>query len=222
MDTKTPNSEKRIPKNDIKFNIQLSDEQKQVKASCFNYRVNVITGEAGTSKTLTACNVALDFLFKRKVDRITLMRPTVATEEIGLMPGDLNDKMMHWMLPVLENMKLLVGKQKVEKLLSDELIRILPLQFTQGVTFYKEVVILDEAQNTTKEQMSMVLTRTGKESNLIIAGDPKQVQLKNKSNSGLKPLLDIKEKTKLINYQELKENYRDPVVREILNLYQTQ
>ncbi len=221
MDTKNkiPNSEKRIPKGEIKFNVSLSEEQKIIKGSCLNYKVNVLTGEAGTSKTFTACNIALDLLFKRKFDRITLMRPTVASEEIGHLPGDVKDKMLLWVLPVLENMKLLIGKEKLDKLLIDETIRILPLQFTQGVTFYKEVVILDEAQNTTKSQMSMILTRTGKESMLLISGDPRQVQLKNENNSGLKPLLNLNGKTNLINFQEFKENYRDPVVREILKLY---
>ena len=85
--TKKANTEKRAPKGDITYKLNLTDEQKEVKRECYNYKINVITGEAGTSKTFTACQIALDMLFKRQIDRITIMRPTVATEDIGFLPG---------------------------------------------------------------------------------------------------------------------------------------
>lgn len=217
--TKTPNTEKRQPKGDINYKLALTDEQKDVKRGCYDFKVNVITGDAGTSKTFTACQIALDMLFKRQVDRITIMRPTVSTEDIGFLPGTAKEKMEGWLLPVIENFKNLYDKTKIEKMLEDESIRILPLQFCQGTTFYNELTILDEGQNCTKEQLNMVMTRVGRGSTLLITGDTRQVQLKTKSLSGFKELLELEGRTNLIGFHKLVENYRDPVVREILELY---
>ena len=219
QEPKKKNTEKRVPKGDITYKVSLTEEQRDVKRECFNYKINIITGDAGTSKTFTACQIALDMLFKRQIDRITIMRPTVATEDIGFMPGDSRSKMEGWVIPVIENFKTLYDKNKIEKLLEEEIIRILPLQFCQGVTFYNELTLLDEGQNCTKEQMNMVMTRVGRGSTLLITGDMRQNQLKNKSLSGFKELLDLQGKTSLIGFHELKENYRDPVVREVLELY---
>jgi phosphate starvation-inducible PhoH-like protein len=219
QEPKKKNTEKRVPKGDITYKVSLTEEQRDVKRECFNYKINIITGDAGTSKTFTACQIALDMLFKRQIDRITIMRPTVATEDIGFMPGDSRSKMEGWVIPVIENFKTLYDKNKIEKLLEEEIIRILPLQFCQGVTFYNELTLLDEGQNCTKEQMNMVMTRVGRGSTLLITGDIRQNQLKNKSLSGFKELLDLQGKTSLIGFHELKENYRDPVVREVLELY---
>lgn len=216
---RTPNSEKRVPKGEITYKLQLTEEQKEVKRNSFNYKVNIITGDAGTSKTFVACHIALDALFKRQVERITIMRPTVASEDIGFLPGDVNDKLQGWLLPVIENFKSLYDKAKIEKLIEDGSIRILPLQFCQGVTFYNELTILDEAQNCTKEQLNMVMTRVGRSSSLLITGDTRQIQLKNKTHSGFKELLDLNGKTNLVGFHTLTENYRDPVVKEILELY---
>lgn len=219
MTERTPNKDKRVPKNDITYKLQLTEEQKEVKRNSFNYKVNIITGDAGTSKTFVACQIALDMLFKRQIERITIMRPTVASEDIGFLPGDVNDKLQGWLLPVIENFKSLYDKAKIEKLIDEGLIRILPLQFCQGVTFYNELTILDEAQNCTKEQLNMVMTRVGRGSSLLVTGDVRQIQLKNKTQSGFKELLDLNGKTNLIGFHKLTENYRDPVVKEILELY---
>jgi phosphate starvation-inducible PhoH-like protein len=219
MTNKTPNTEKRQPKGDITYKVTLSEEQKAVKQNCYNYKVNVITGDAGTSKTFIASQIALDMLFKRQIDRITIMRPTVSTEDIGFLPGTAKEKMEGWLLPVIENFKTIYDKVKIEKLLAEETIRILPLQFCQGITFFNELTILDEAQNCTKEQLNMVMTRVGKGSVLLITGDSRQIQLKTKSQSGFPSLLSLNGKTNLIGYNTLTENYRDPVVKEILELY---
>lgn len=216
---KKKNTEKRQPKGDITYKAQLTEEQKEVKRNCLNYKVNIITGDAGTSKTFTATHIALDMLFKRQIDRITIMRATVSTEDIGFLPGDIRSKLEGWLLPVIENFKTLYDKVKIEKLLEEGTIRILPLQFCQGVTFYNELTLLDESQNCTREQLNMIMTRVGRGSTLLMTGDVRQNQLKNKNQSGFQELLDLKGKTTLLGFHELKENYRDPVVREILDLY---
>lgn len=219
QEPKKKNTEKRVPKGDITYKVSLTEEQRDVKRECFNYKINIITGDAGTSKTFTACQIALDMLFKRQIDRITIMRPTVATEDIGFLPGDTRSKLEGWLLPVIENFKALYDKNKIEKMLEDETIRILPLQFCQGVTFYNELTLLDEGQNCTKEQINMVMTRVGRGSTLLITGDIRQNQLKNKALSGFRELLGLEGKTNLIGFHTLNENYRDPVVKEVLELY---
>ena len=92
------NTEKRIPKNDIKFSITLSDEQKNAKAQILEHPFNFVLGKAGSGKTLLACQVALDMLFKKTVSKIIITRPTVSKEEIGFLPGDLREKMEPWSL----------------------------------------------------------------------------------------------------------------------------
>ena len=108
---------KRIPKNPIKFKIQLNDEQKQAKAEILENTITLLAGQAGSGKTLLACNVALDGLFRRMYDKVIITRPTVSKEEIGFLPGDLREKMDPWVQPIYQNMFLLYDKSKVEPLL---------------------------------------------------------------------------------------------------------
>lgn len=213
------NKEKRVPKGNIKFKLNLTEEQKNAKAIVLNNMISVITGVAGTSKTFTAVQIALDQFFKREVDRITIMRPTVASEDLGAMPGTPQEKMSMWMIPIIENMYMLYDKAKIDSMLKDGDIRMLPLQFTQGVTFVDEFVILDEAQNATAEQTSMVLTRLGKGSKMILAGDPGQIQLKQKGKSGLQRLIDITNDVSNLACIELAVNHRSPIVKEIIEHY---
>jgi phosphate starvation-inducible PhoH-like protein len=179
----------------------------------------VLTGIAGTSKTFTAIQTGLDLFFRREIDRITIMRPTVATEDIGALPGTIDEKMSAWMIPIIENMYKLYNKEKIDKMVREGEIRMLPLQFTQGVTFANEFVLLDEAQNATADQVSMVLTRLGKGSFMILTGDPKQIQLRQKSRSGLQRLVDIVHGVKHLDHVNLTENHRDPIVQEIVEKY---
>lgn len=217
--TKISNTEKRVPKGNITFKCQLSEEQKLAKAEIINNKIFVLTGIAGTSKTFLAAQCALDAFFRRDIDRITIMRPTVATEDIGHLPGNVDEKMSMWMIPIIENMYILYGKDKIDKMIKEGDIRMLPLQFGQGITFVKEFVILDEAQNATAEQIEMVLTRTGLGSQIVLTGDVNQIQLKRKSLSGLQRLLDICGLVDNLGSFELKENHRDPIVEEIIRLY---
>lgn len=213
------NQEKRVPKNQIKFKISLTEEQKEAKAVILNNTVCVLSGIAGTSKTFTAVQTALDQFFKRQVNRITIMRPTVSSEDIGHLPGSVDEKMAMWMIPIIENMYIMYDKAKIDSLLKDGSIRMLPLQFTQGITFVDEFVILDEAQNATVEQTSMVLTRIGKGSRMVLSGDPNQVQLKQKASSGLKRLINLVGEVTSLGGVELLTNHRAPIVEEIVSKY---
>lgn len=213
------NTEKRIPKGPIKFKCQLTEEQKEAKRVILSHDVTILTGIAGSAKTFLACQNALDQYFTRQVERITIIRPTVATEDIGFLPGGAEDKMAMWMIPLIENMYKLYDKEKIDALLKKGSIRMLPLQFTQGITFVNESVIVDEAQNMTKVQTEMVLTRLGKDSRIVLAGDPHQTQLKETSQSGLQRLIDIVPEIEELGYFELKENHRNPIVEKIVRIY---
>ena len=213
------NSDKLAPKNPIKFKLQLTEERKEAKAEVLNHTISVLTGVAGTSKTFVAVQIALDLYFRREIDRITIMRPMIGTEEMGMLPGTLEEKMEPWTIPIKENMYALYDKGKIDSMLKEGAIRILPLQFTQGVTMVNECVIIDEAQNATAQQFEMVMTRLGKNSKMIFTGDPNQIQLKQKSRSGLQRLIDIVPLIPQLTCVTLTENYRDPIVREIIEHY---
>ena len=210
---------KRIPKNPIKFKIQLNDEQKQAKAEILENTITLLAGQAGSGKTLLACNVALDGLFRRMYDKVIITRPTVSKEEIGFLPGDLREKMDPWVQPIYQNMFLLYDKSKVERYIEKSEIEIVPVSFMRGRTFVNSIVIVDEAQNVTHTQMEMVVTRLGKGSKMIVCGDTHQVDLKKKEDSGFKFLYNGAKKIKEMQSLTLVTNNRADVVQDLIDYY---
>ena len=211
--------EKRKPKNPITFKLQLNEEQKQAKAKILESTITLLAGAAGSGKTLLACQIGLERLFMREVEKVIITRPTVSKEEIGFLPGDLREKMDPWVQPIYQNMFLLYNKEKVEKCIAEGQIEIVPVSFMRGRTFVNCVVIVDEAQNVTHEQMEMIVTRIGKGSKMIICGDDAQVDLKQKRDSGFKFLYAAAKKIKNLSAITLKQNHRDPIVEDLINLY---
>jgi phosphate starvation-inducible PhoH-like protein len=211
--------EKRKPKNPITFKLQLNEEQKQAKAKILESTITLLAGAAGSGKTLLACQIGLERLFMREVEKVIITRPTVSKEEIGFLPGDLREKMDPWVQPIYQNMYLLYNKEKVEKCIAEGQIEIVPVSFMRGRTFVNCVVIVDEAQNVTHEQMEMIVTRIGKGSKMIICGDDAQVDLKQKRDSGFKFLYAAAKKIKNLSAITLKQNHRDPIVEDLINLY---
>ena len=127
--------EKLKPKGPIKFQIQLNEEQKEAKEKILKNAITILSGKAGSGKTLLACQVALDLLFKKAITKIIITRPTVSKEEIGFLPGDLREKMEPWMQPVYANFYQLYNKDKIDKILEDGTVEIVPLAFMRGRTF---------------------------------------------------------------------------------------
>jgi phosphate starvation-inducible protein PhoH and related proteins len=211
--------EKRKPKGPIKFKIQLNEEQKEAKAKILHNTVTLLAGSAGSGKTLLACQIALEKLFTKECDKIIITRPTVSKEEIGFLPGDLREKMDPWVQPIYQNMYALYDKVKIEKLISDGAIEIVPVSFMRGRTFLDSIVIVDEAQNVTHEQMQMIVTRIGLRSKMIVCGDDHQVDLKQKKDSGFRFLYAAARKIKNMCAISLKINHRDPIVEDLINLY---
>jgi len=211
---------KRIVKNPIKFKIPLNEEQKLAKEKILNSTITLLAGKAGSGKTLLACQVALDGLFRRQYEKIIITRPTVSKEEIGFLPGDLHQKMDPWVQPIYQNMYVLYGKEKIDPYIQSGQIEIVPVSFMRGRTFLDSCVIVDEAQNVTNEQMEMIVTRVGLRSKMIICGDDGQVDLKNKGDSGFKFLYNCARKVKNLAAITLMKNHRDPIVDDLIEIYE--
>ena len=212
--------QKRIVKNPIKFNVSLNEEQKIAKEQILNNTVSVLAGKAGSGKTLLACQVALDGLFRRHYEKIIITRPTVSKEEIVFLPGDLHQKMDPWVQPIYQNMYLLYGKERVDPFIKEGKIEIVPVAFMRGRTFLDSCVIVDEAQNVTMSQMEMIATRIGLRSKMIVCGDDGQVDLKNRRDSGFKFLYNLGKKVKNVCSITLFKNHRDPVVDDLIEVYE--
>jgi phosphate starvation-inducible PhoH-like protein len=212
--------EKRIVKNPIKFKIPLNEEQKNAKDEILKNTLTILAGRAGSGKTLLAVQIALDGLLRRHFEKIIITRPTVSKEEIGFLPGDLREKMDPWIQPIYQNMYALYDKEKVEKLIEDGKIEIVPLAFMRGRTFLDSCIIVDEAQNVTHEQMEMIATRIGIRSKMIVCGDDHQVDLKAKRDSGFRFLYTSARRIKNMCSITLKQNHRDPIVDDLISLYE--
>ena len=213
--------QKRRPRNPIKFNVQLNEEQKQAKALILESPITVLKGMAGSGKTLVATQVALDMLFTKQVEKIIITRPTVSKEEIGFLPGDIREKMDPWLAPIYHNLYMLYKKEKIDKALQDGDIEIVPFAFMRGRTFVDSFVIVDEAQNVTHTQMETVIGRLGKGSKMVICGDLAQIDLKDKRETGFSFLARLEEHVKGFKTASLEYNHRHDIVGPILEVYKT-
>ena len=212
------NTEKRVPKNDIKFSITLSDEQKNAKAQILEHPFNFILGKAGSGKTLLAVQIALDLYFKRNINKIVITRPTVSNEDNGFLPGSLEEKMEPWLVPIRSNMRKVYNKSTIlEAMEKDENIELVSLTHFRGRTFENCICIIDEFQNLTKNQLAMVLGRLGKGSRMILTGDAQQIDLKFSNDSAVHDVAKLKE-SKFVYTVNLKDNHRHEALDEVLRL----
>jgi len=215
------NKDKNPPKGNIRFNITLSEEQKLAKAEILNHPYNFIIGKAGSGKTLLAVQVALDMFFKRNVNQIIITRPTVSNEDNGYLPGSLDEKMEPWLVPIRSNMRKVYNKPNIlEKMENDENIELVSLSHFRGRTFENACVIIDEFQNLTKQQLGMVLGRLGKNSTMILTGDPQQIDLKFGNDSAIHDVPKVKD-SKFVHAVTLKDNHRHSALNEVLRLLQS-
>jgi phosphate starvation-inducible PhoH-like protein len=213
--------EKRRPKNPIKFNIQLNDEQKEAKKLILENPVTVLKGMAGSGKTLVATQVGLDLLFTKRIDKIIITRPTVAKEEIGFLPGDIREKMDPWLAPIYHNLFMLYSEAKVRKEMEAGKIEIVPFAFMRGRTFLNSFVIVDEAQNVTHNQMETVIGRLGRGSKMAICGDLAQIDLRDKRDTGFSFLARLEEQVQGFVTHSLEMNHRHEIVAPLLDVYKT-
>lgn len=211
-------SDKTMPRGVIKFDIKLSEEQKNSKALILSKPVNFIFGKAGSGKTLLAVQVALDLFFKKEIEQIIITRPTVSTQDDGFLPGSYEEKMEPWMVPIRSNMRKVYNRPDVlEKLENNNSIELVSLAHFRGRTFENSVVIVDEFQNLTKKQLQMAIGRLGKNSTMIFCGDKHQIDLKYSNDSAVHEIPKISG-SRFVNEIILKDNHRHESIDEILNL----
>lgn len=212
------NTSKAPPKGAVKFSLTLSDEQKEAKSNILQVPFSFVIGKAGSGKTLLACQIALDKFFKREVDKIVITRPTVATEDIGFLPGSLEEKMEPWIVPIRSNMRKVYNKpETLARMEQDENIELLSLAHFRGRTFDNAVCIVDEFQNLTKQQLLMVLGRLGKGSIMIFCGDKDQIDLKYGNDSAIHDVPKLRG-SKYVYEVLLKDNHRHEALDEIFQL----
>ena len=184
--------------------------------------INFGIGPAGTGKTFLAVASAVEALNEARVQRLILVRPAVeAGEKLGFLPGDLTQKVDPYMRPLYDALYEMLGVEKVVKLLEKNVIEIAPLAYMRGRTLNDAYVILDEAQNTTIEQMKMFLTRIGYGSTAVVTGDLTQIDLPRNQKSGLKDALDVLRDVNGISFTffESRDVVRHPLVARIVNAY---
>ncbi len=180
-------------------------------------------GPAGTGKTYLAMAAALNALLNNEVDKVILTRPAVeAGEALGFLPGDLTEKILPYLRPLYDAMYEMLGVAETTILLEKKIIEIAPLAYMRGRTLSNAYIILDEAQNTTHEQMMMCLTRLGNRSRMIVTGDISQVDLPKSKTSGLKEAIQVLADVVGIKifYFENKDVVRHPLVQKIIEAYE--
>ena len=179
-------------------------------------------GPAGTGKTYLAMAMALRELLEGRVERIILTRPAVeAGEALGFLPGELQEKILPYLTPLYDAINDMIGKEQTMQLVERGIVEIAPLAYMRGRTLANAFVVLDEAQNTTHEQMMMFLTRLGDGSRMVVTGDITQTDLPRNKQSGLKEATRVLKDIERINlfYFDGQDVVRHPLVQDIINAY---
>jgi len=214
---------KQLIKTPKKSVIARSEKQSEYIKALKENDIVMSLGPAGTGKSFLAVSVAITLLMEKKIDRVILSRPAVeAGEKLGFLPGDMKEKVDPYLRPLYDALYELFGADKIDKKIETGEIEIAPLAFMRGRTLKNCFAILDEAQNATETQIKMFLTRIGENSKLVVNGDPSQVDLINKRDSGL-----IKSRNILKDLKEIKtiefdhhDVVRHPLVSKIIKAYQ--
>mgnify|MGYP003338372628 FL=1 len=199
-----------------------SKNQQDYLKNIKKYELNFGVGPAGTGKTYLAVAAAVDAFTSNKVQKIILIRPAIeAGEKLGFLPGDLAQKVDPYLKPLYDALYEMMGNEKVNKLIEKEVIEIAPLAYLRGRTLNNSFIIIDESQNTSIDQMKMVLTRLGYGSRAVVNGDLGQIDLPKTSTSGLKNILEVldKESDIGITHFDSQDVVRHPLVRKIINAY---
>ena len=210
----------KTPKKSI---IPIGKNQKTYINNIQTNEINFGIGPAGTGKTYLAVAAAIDALLNERVDRIILIRPAVeAGEKLGFLPGDLSQKVDPYLRPLYDGLYEMLGIEKTEKLMAKGIVEIAPLAYMRGRTLNNSFIIVDESQNTTKEQMKMVLTRMGFGSYLVINGDLTQIDLPKNIDSGLSNAVKVLKDTDGIGFTRFlsRDVVRHPLVRRIIDAYE--
>ena len=205
-------------KKGYRFLLSLNEEQKLTKPYILDNDISIITGKAGSGKTLLACQIALQGVLEKRYKKIIITRPTVSKEDLGFLPGGIEDKMAPWVSPIYGNMYQLLRRERVDQMIRADQIEIVPVSYMRGRTFLDSVIIIDECQNLDDTQTLMILQRLGRDSKMIFCGDTDQIDMKNSTDSGLRFLQSIKS-VEGFYVKELETNHRHPILDNILPIY---
>jgi len=210
---KEPN---RVRKSEIKYNLQLNEEQKEAKRLILDNQIVIITGRAGSGKSLVGAITALDFLSTKQCDKILVTRSAIEVgKSLGYLPGNLDDKFNVYIEALLENLYKCADKSKIDEFVKDGKIQGLPVQYIRGKTI-DDVLLVEEAQNLTAKEMEAILCRLGKTGKIVINGDQAQRDI-TETYTGLDFAIELSKNIKGINHIKLKENHRSGLVGEILD-----
>lgn len=219
-------SERKLKTPIKKFSEHLTPEQHEAKKIIDSHALTILDGRAGTGKTHLAVCYALEQLALHKIkssdlSKIVITRATVMLKDHnnGFLPGDIQEKFNPWLQPIYDNMMMFFegGKNELENKLNDGTIEIVPLCFLQGRTFLNSIIIIDESQNLSDLEVEMLFTRLGKGSKMIFCGDLRQKITSTKS--GLEALTYIAKQSTQVGYMTFTNNFRDPIVDHLLELY---
>lgn len=208
-------------KSEIKYSIQLNEEQKIGKQAIMSGEIIIVTGSAGTGKTLMVSQTILDMHFKRMCHELLLTKAMVETgnKTMGYLPGDINSKVSPYIESFVDSLKKVYSehKEKIDKMLDEGVLKGYPINFIRGKNIdLGQILICDEAQNTTKNEMLAILTRLSKGGKIIILGDPMQCDTKD-PNNGLVYVMEMAKQLTEIKHIKLKENHRSDLVGKILD-----
>ncbi len=223
LDDTNVKSLKKLIKTPRKSVIARSEKQSDYIKALKERDIVMSLGPAGTGKSFLAVSVGVTMLMEKKIERVILSRPAVeAGEKLGFLPGDMKEKVDPYLRPLYDALYELFGADKIDKKIETGEIEIAPLAFMRGRTLKNCFAILDEAQNATETQIKMFLTRIGENSKLVVNGDPSQIDLINKSQSGLIKSKNILKHLKEIDIIEFdhKDVVRHPLVSKIIRAYQ--
>lgn len=211
---KEPNRER---KSEIKYNVTLNEEQKLAKQLIIDNQIVIVTGRAGSGKSLVCAQAALDFLMKKQCNHIYVTRATIEVGgSLGFLPGDLEEKFNPYLEAFQENLEKCYDKAKIQELVKNKRVVAYPVQFIRGKTI-DDILVVEEAQNLTKGEMLAILTRLGKTGKIIINGDNEQKDIK-ESYTGLSYAIELSKKIEGIEWIKLKANHRSDLVGRILDV----
>lgn len=210
---KEPN---RTRKNDIKYNVTLNEEQKLAKQLIIDNQIVIVTGRAGSGKSLAGAQTAIDFLNKKQCEKILVTRSAIEVgRSLGFLPGSLEDKFNPYMEALIENLYKCMDPVKIDAFVKEGKIDALPVQFIRGKTI-DDILIVEEAQNLTKAEMIAILTRLGKTGKIVINGDNEQQDTR-EAITGLSYAIELSKNIPGIKWIKLKENHRSDLVGQILD-----
>lgn len=210
---KEPNRER---KGEIKYLITLDEDQKEAKRLVINNQITIITGGAGSGKSLVSAVTALDFLNKKQIEAIYVTRAAVETgHSLGFLPGNLSEKFDPYLEAFTENLFKCFDKEKIESFIKGEKVKAMPVQFIRGKTV-DDILVVEEAQNLTPHEMLAILTRIGKTGKMIINGDPAQRDTKD-SFTGLDYAIELSKGLEEVKWIKLKGQHRSDLVSKILD-----